>query len=579
MAQVENLKIGNTSYEINDKKALHQWNTMPTASADYLGVIVQYVGTDTADYKNGKLYKCEEDDSVYSWNILDLTEVYNGLDSTSETAALSAYMGNVLAERIDNIGTIGRFLAMWDADTGIARYLDIGFVYERGDYFIIASTSPRPTLSAFYHGSQTIKGTYPEKWKEYFPDVTINTTLTYDSSNDTWYNPDRTVILDGQEILELVRIDGFTAPDEGDYIGFNYVHDINYMPSGDTYTGPSTTAATDDLRLSDMYYYDGEHWVYMANHEKQIAVDAYLDKASLNPVENRVLANKIEEIETDIDNKQDTLVSGTNIKTVNDQSLLGAGNIEIQGGAGAGYPCIVDVNSKQIGKFSKNIFGDDYNGQYTYMQFTTNLDKEQLVEKMNDLYVTISRRKRQTQRGGSEAEFHPGSIAKMVVQNDQRFKLNKKLYCWRYTDPGIDEADPRKYYYYYTEERYDDSVTDLFYANPEIFIHAGGDFESNRATCFNIVHQDGSTISEMGEESYISRYEAGDIDTFVPKSYTGDEFDYKYFVTKMHCKEATKMVQDISCGVTIGLILKMMYMAQVLQKIYQNTLTALNSLM
>ena len=30
--------------------------------------------------------------------------------------------------------------------------------------------------------------------------------------------------------------------------------------------------------------------------------------------------------------KQDTLISGTNLKTVNSQSLLGEGNIEIQGG-------------------------------------------------------------------------------------------------------------------------------------------------------------------------------------------------------------------------------------------------------
>lgn len=34
--------------------------------------------------------------------------------------------------------------------------------------------------------------------------------------------------------------------------------------------------------------------------------------------------------------KQDTLVSGTNIKTINNQSLLGSGNIDIQGGGGGG---------------------------------------------------------------------------------------------------------------------------------------------------------------------------------------------------------------------------------------------------
>lgn len=35
------------------------------------------------------------------------------------------------------------------------------------------------------------------------------------------------------------------------------------------------------------------------------------------------------------DEKQDALVSGTNIKTINNQSLLGSGNIEIQSGSGA----------------------------------------------------------------------------------------------------------------------------------------------------------------------------------------------------------------------------------------------------
>ena len=38
----------------------------------------------------------------------------------------------------------------------------------------------------------------------------------------------------------------------------------------------------------------------------------------------------------DVSTKQDTLVSGTNIKTINNQSLLGSGNIDIQGGGGGG---------------------------------------------------------------------------------------------------------------------------------------------------------------------------------------------------------------------------------------------------
>lgn len=45
------------------------------------------------------------------------------------------------------------------------------------------------------------------------------------------------------------------------------------------------------------------------------------------------LANLIGKIKTALGLKQDTLVSGTNIKTVNNQSLLGSGNIAISGGS------------------------------------------------------------------------------------------------------------------------------------------------------------------------------------------------------------------------------------------------------
>ena len=41
-------------------------------------------------------------------------------------------------------------------------------------------------------------------------------------------------------------------------------------------------------------------------------------------------------IGAEVKNKQDTLVSGTNIKTINGTSLLGAGDISISGGSGSG---------------------------------------------------------------------------------------------------------------------------------------------------------------------------------------------------------------------------------------------------
>lgn len=49
------------------------------------------------------------------------------------------------------------------------------------------------------------------------------------------------------------------------------------------------------------------------------------------------LAHLIGKIKTALGLKQDALVSGTNIKTVNNQSLLGSGNITISGGGGGDY--------------------------------------------------------------------------------------------------------------------------------------------------------------------------------------------------------------------------------------------------
>lgn len=42
---------------------------------------------------------------------------------------------------------------------------------------------------------------------------------------------------------------------------------------------------------------------------------------------------KDSEARTALSGKQDTLVSGTNIKTINNESILGSGNITISGGS------------------------------------------------------------------------------------------------------------------------------------------------------------------------------------------------------------------------------------------------------
>lgn len=53
-----------------------------------------------------------------------------------------------------------------------------------------------------------------------------------------------------------------------------------------------------------------------------ITIDSVLSTSSENPVQNKVITSAL-------NSKQDTLISGTSIKTINDESLLGSGNIVI----------------------------------------------------------------------------------------------------------------------------------------------------------------------------------------------------------------------------------------------------------
>ena len=53
-----------------------------------------------------------------------------------------------------------------------------------------------------------------------------------------------------------------------------------------------------------------------------------MSSTSTNAVQNSVIKNYVD---TSVATKQDTLVSGTNIKTINNESILGSGNITVEG--------------------------------------------------------------------------------------------------------------------------------------------------------------------------------------------------------------------------------------------------------
>lgn len=92
----------------------------------------------------------------------------------------------------------------------------------------------------------------------------------------------------------------------------------------------SETARTEQTyaKIADIPSLDG----YWTSAQTNNAISA-----ATTPIQNqvddveRVTASALTSLQ---ESKQDTLVSGTNIKTINNQSLLGSGNIDIQGGGG-----------------------------------------------------------------------------------------------------------------------------------------------------------------------------------------------------------------------------------------------------
>ena len=91
---------------------------------------------------------------------------------------------------------------------------------------------------------------------------------------------------------------------------------VTYTISGDVVTVNYPSIAADVVKINSSY---DCYWT----------VKAYTSGIVYEPLIDQVSANTIS-----IQGKQDTLVSGTNIKTINNESILGSGNIEIQGGGG-----------------------------------------------------------------------------------------------------------------------------------------------------------------------------------------------------------------------------------------------------
>ena len=84
--------------------------------------------------------------------------------------------------------------------------------------------------------------------------------------------------------------------------------------------------------------------------------------------------------QTDLAGKQDTLVSGTNIKTINNESILGSGNIDIQGGGGENHDNADEATANALYELNERLSEAEIN---------INIIPKEIEPKLNELEENV----------------------------------------------------------------------------------------------------------------------------------------------------------------------------------------------
>lgn len=130
MADISQLHVGETTYDIKDTIARIQKTTLPTASASEAGHIYQYIGATGNGLVNGYFYKCVNNDGTYEWAAIS---VQNGGGGGGSSITVSS--------------TLTLTVNGWDSDTMQQTVLTTIDTTKRN--VIDITVSELPTWSAY----------------------------------------------------------------------------------------------------------------------------------------------------------------------------------------------------------------------------------------------------------------------------------------------------------------------------------------------------------------------------------------------------------------------------------------------
>lgn len=339
-------------------KVLPQYDTMPTPSSSNEGQILQYIGTTTSDYTNGYFYECVNDSGVYKWveklvqdsytkseignlndlpdntknvvqNIGDLklsidqlsasklskTDIDNVLSTTSENPVQNKIITDALNDKenkfrvtlipIASASDVGKIIQYIGSNTSS---LTSGYYYQcvevsTGVYdWVQKNVQPSNGGTG---GDGVVDGYYNSADQLFYEDIAHTNPISGDS-NTLYVSVDINLVYRFNGTI-FIRVDEVVGEDDV-VNGYYYTTDGKFYEDS-TYT-TEITGETGKIYISidtNIQY----RWDNISIPNKFVPISATIDvddvfsTTSTNPVQNKVITTKINDIDTLMGSKVD----------------------------------------------------------------------------------------------------------------------------------------------------------------------------------------------------------------------------------------------------------------------------------
>ena len=273
---------------------------------------------------------------------ITVPNVINNVTSTDTNNALSALQGKNLQDQIDDLKSMWRFLSLWDATTWlpISFPLSTPYNYQTWDYYLVETvwaTNYRPSWTQYTGTASTTAETDElEIWDMYIYDwqiwlLQINHGKTVSFANLSWQPSDNANLASAlnakANVADLATV--ATTWDYDDLTNKPTIPSAQVNSDWNATSGvaqilnkPTIPTATSQLTNDSWYITSAYH-----DSTKQDT----LSTAQLNAANSGITSAKVSTYDwyaSDIADKQDELVSGVNIRTINWTSVLWSWDIE-----------------------------------------------------------------------------------------------------------------------------------------------------------------------------------------------------------------------------------------------------------